>query len=114
MLFRSKTNLSKKSDELPDEAWVKQLTDSSYVLQLSAADTEEDILKFKNSHPIYAKARVMSAPKKDSKKRYFILLAGPFENKTDADTYVNSHPLLSKGWLRNAKSMRNQFLRTQP
>jgi hypothetical protein len=110
----TKTNRSKKSDELPDEAWVKQLTDSSYVLQLSAADTEEEILKFKNSHPIYAKARVMSAPKKDSKKRYFILVAGPFENKTDADTYVNSHPLLSKGWLRNAKSMRNQFLRTQP
>jgi septal ring-binding cell division protein DamX len=110
----TKTNRSKKSDDLPDEAWVKQLTDSSYVLQLSAADTEEEILKFKNSHPIYAKARVMSAPKKDSKKRYFILVAGPFENKTDADTYVNSHPLLSKGWLRNAKSMRNQFLRTQP
>jgi hypothetical protein len=110
----TKTSRSKKSDELSDEAWVKQLTDSSYVLQLSAADTEEDILKFKNSHPIYAKARVMSAPKKDSKKRYFILVAGPFENKTDADTYVNSHPLLSKGWLRNAKSMRNQFLRTQP
>ena len=110
----TKSTRSKKSDELPDEAWVKQLTDSSYVLQLSAADTEEDILKFKNSHPIYAKARVMSAPKKDSKKRYFILVAGPFENKTDADTYVNSHPLLSKGWLRNAKSMRNQFLRTQP
>ncbi len=110
----TKNNRSKKSDELSDEAWVKQLTDSSYVLQLSAADTEEDILKFKNSHPIYAKARVMSAPKKDSKKRYFILVAGPFENKTDADTYVNSHPLLSKGWLRNAKSMRNQFLRNQP
>jgi septal ring-binding cell division protein DamX len=110
----TKTNRTKKSEDLPDEAWVKQLTDSSYVLQLSAADTEEEILKFKNSHPIYAKARVMSAPKKDSKKRYFILVAGPFENKTDADTYVNSHPLLSKGWLRNAKSMRNQFLRTQP
>ena len=109
-----KANRSKKSEDMSDEAWVKQLTDSSYVLQLSAADTEEDILKFKNSHPIYAKARVMSAPKKDSKKRYFILVAGPFENKTDADTYVNSHPLLSKGWLRNAKSMRNQFLRTQP
>ncbi len=110
----AKANRSKKTDNLSDEAWVKQLTDSSYVLQLSAADTEEDILKFKNSHPIYAKTRVMSAPKKDSKKHYFILVAGPFENKTDADTYVNSHPLLSKGWLRNAKSMRNQFLRTQP
>jgi hypothetical protein len=110
----TKANRSKKSDDVSDEAWVKQLTDSSYVLQLSAADTEEDILKFKNSHPIYAKARVMSAPKKDSKKRYFILVAGPFENKTDADTYVNSHSLLSKGWLRNAKSMRNQFLRNQP
>jgi septal ring-binding cell division protein DamX len=110
----TKANRSKKSEDQSDEAWVKQLTDSSYVLQLSAADTEEDILKFKSSHPIYANARVMSAPKKDSKKRYFILVAGPFENKTDADTYVKSHPLLSKGWLRNAKSMRNQFLRTQP
>ena len=110
----TKANRSKKSEDQSDEAWVKQLTDSSYVLQLSAADTEEDILKFKSSHPIYANARVMSAPKKDSKKRYFILVAGPFENKTDADTYVKSHPLLSKGWLRNAKSMKNQFLRTQP
>ena len=101
----------KKSEDVSDEAWVRQLGDDSYVLQLSAADTEEDILKFKRSHPIYANTRVMSAPKKDSKKRYFILVAGPFENKTDADTYVKSHPLLSKGWLRNAKSMRNQFLR---
>jgi len=74
----TKANRSKKSEDLSDEAWVKQLTDSSYVLQLSAADTEEDILKFKNSHPIYAKTRVMSAPKKDSKKHYFILVAGPF------------------------------------
>ena len=105
---------NKKSAAVSDEAWVKQLTDNSYVLQLSAADTEEDILKFKNSHPVYANLRVMSAPKKDSKKRYFILVAGPFENKTAADTYINSHPLLSKGWLRNAKSMRNQFLRPQP
>ncbi len=107
----SKSAKGKKSEDVSDEAWVRQLGDDSYVLQLSAADTEEDILKFKRSHPIYANTRVMSAPKKDSKKRYFILVAGPFENKTDADTYVKSHPLLSKGWLRNAKSMRNQFLR---
>ena len=109
-----KASLSKKAAASTDEAWVRQLGDNSFVLQLAAADTEADILKFKNSDPIYANARVMSAPKKDSAKRYFILVAGPFENKTDADTYVNSHPLLSKGWLRNAKSMRNQFLRTQP
>ena len=110
-----KTNKKNKpSDETSDVAWVKKLTDNSFVLQLSAADTEEDILKFKRSHPVYADARVMSAPKKDSKKRYFILVAGPFENKTQADNYVNSHPLLSKGWLRNAKSMRNQFLKDTP
>lgn len=105
---------TKASEDVSDETWVKQLSDGSYVLQLSAADSEEDIVKFKRSHPVYAKTRVMSAPKKNSKKRYFILVAGPFENKTDADTYVASHPLLSKGWLRNAKSMRNQFLQPQP
>ena len=105
---------NKPSDETSDVAWVKKLTDNSFVLQLSAADTEEDILKFKRRHPVYADERVMSAPKKDSKKRYFILVAGPFENKTQADNYVNSHPLLSKGWLRNAKSMRNQFLKDTP
>lgn len=110
----AKPNKVKKSEEVSDVAWVKQLTDASFVLQLAAADTEEDILKFKNSNAVYANARVMSAPKKDSKKRYFILVAGPFENKTDADAYVKSHPLLSKGWLRNAKSMRNQFLKDTP
>lgn len=109
-----KPNKAKKSDDVSDVAWVKQLTDGSFVLQLAAADTEEDILKFKRSHPVYADARVMSAPRKDSKKRYFILVAGPFENKTQADNHVNSHPLLSKGWLRNAKSMRNQFLKDTP
>jgi hypothetical protein len=109
----TKASKNKRSEELSDEAWVKRLTDENYVLQLSAADTEEDILKFQRSHAIYANTRIMSAPKKDSKKHYFILVAGPFENKTQADTYVKSHPLLSKGWLRNAKSMRNQFLRGQ-
>lgn len=92
-----------------DEQWVAQLASGSYVLQLSAMDTEEEIRAFKRSNPVYAKARILQAPKKGSKKRYFILVAGPFESKADADAYMQTSPLLARGWLRTAKSMKTQF-----
>jgi hypothetical protein len=64
---------------------------------------------FKRSNPVYAKARIMQAPKKGSNKRYFILVAGPFESKAEADAFIQTNPLLGKGWLRTAKSMKTQF-----
>ena len=92
-----------------DEAWMEQLTSSSFVVQLAAFDTEEEMLAFKRSDPIYAKARVLRVHKKDSAKRYFVLIAGPFATKEEAQSFMQSHPLLAKGWLRSAKSLKAQL-----
>lgn len=92
-----------------DQAWVNQLPANGYVVQLAAMDTQEDMRSFQRSNPAYAKARILRTRQKDSGKRFYILVAGPFENKTQADTYMQSSPLLAKGWLRSTKSLKTQF-----
>ena len=98
-----------KTERLSDDAWVKQLPPEGYVLQLSAMDTEEELRKFQRSNEIYAKARIMRARNVKTGKRYFILVAGPFATKSQADAYMQSSPLLTKGWLRTSQSMKTQF-----
>jgi septal ring-binding cell division protein DamX len=97
------------SDKGSDADWVNQLPEEGFVLQLAAFDVEDEIQAFKRSHPAYASARVMQVRKKDTNKRYFILLAGPFETKPEADRFMKSSPLLSKGWLRSVKSVKAQL-----
>jgi len=92
-----------------DEAWVNQLPTNGYVVQLVAMDTQDEMRSFQRSNAVYAKARIMRARQKDTGKRYYILVAGPFENKAQADAFMQSSPLLSKGWLRSTKSMKTQF-----
>jgi septal ring-binding cell division protein DamX len=98
-----------QSDKVSDADWISKLPEEGFVLQLSAFDVEEEMLNFKRSHPAYASARVMQVRKKDTNKRYFILLAGPFETKTQADQFMKSNPLLAKGWLRSVKSVKAQL-----
>ena len=100
-----------KAEANTDEAWVKQLPANGFVVQLAAMDTQEDMRSFQRSNAAYAKARIMRARQKDAGKRYFILVAGPFESKAQADAFMQSNPLLSKGWLRSTKSMQNQFIK---
>jgi hypothetical protein len=95
-----------------DEAWVNQLPANGYVVQLAAMDTQEEMRSFQRSNAAYAKARIMRTRNKDSGKRFYILVAGPFENKSQADTYMQSSPLLAKGWLRSTKSMKTQFTKS--
>ena len=95
-----------------DEAWVNQLPANGYVVQLAAMDTQEDMRSFQRSNPAYAKSRILRTRQKDSGKRFYILVAGPFENKSQADTYMQSSPLLAKGWLRTTKSMKTQFTKS--
>lgn len=97
------------SDKVSDADWVSQLPDEGFVLQLAAFDVEDEMQTFKRSHPAYASARVMQVRKKDTNKRYFILLAGPFETKPEADRFMKSSPLLAKGWLRSVKSVKVQL-----
>jgi septal ring-binding cell division protein DamX len=98
-----------KTEANSDDAWVDQLTPNAYVVQLAAMDTQEEMRSFQKSNAVYAKARILRAKHKDTGKRYYILVAGPFENKSQADAFMQSSPLLSKGWLRSSKSMKSQF-----
>ena len=98
-----------QTDKISDADWVNQLPDDGFVLQLAAFDVEDEILAFKRSHAAYATARVMQVRKKDTNKRYFILLAGPFETKPEADRFMKTSPLLAKGWLRSVKSVKAQL-----
>jgi hypothetical protein len=101
-----------KPDAGSDEAWISQLPASGYVVQLAAMDTQEDMRSFQRSNAAYAKARILRARQKDSGKRYYILVAGPFETKAQADAFMQSNPLLAKGWLRSTKSMTAQFTKS--
>jgi hypothetical protein len=102
---------AKEADTKSDEAWVNQLPVNGYVVQLAAFDSEEETQAFKRTQTVYAKARVMRVYKKDSKKRYFILVAGPWGTKAEADAFMQSSPVLAKGWLRSAKSLKAQFIK---
>lgn len=106
---KAKEDAKAKPEAGSDEAWVNQLPSEGYVVQLAAMDTQEDMRSFQRSNAAYAKARILRARQKDSGKRYYILVAGPFETKSQADAFMQSNPLFAKGWLRSAKSMKTQF-----
>jgi len=109
---KSDSKVDTKVDPSSDEAWVNQLPASGYVVQLAAMDTQEDMRSFQRSNAAYAKARILRARHKDNGKRYYILVAGPFETKAQADAFMQSNPLLAKGWLRSTKSMTAQFTKS--
>ncbi|MEY4490614.1 MAG: hypothetical protein RLY41_420 [Pseudomonadota bacterium] len=99
-------------DKDSDEAWVNQLPANGYVVQLAAMDTQDEMRSFQRSNAVYAKARIMRTRHKDTGKRFYILVAGPFETKAQADSFMQSSPLLAKGWLRSSKSMKTQFTKS--
>jgi septal ring-binding cell division protein DamX len=101
--------LDVKSDANSDEAWVNQLLANAYVVQLAAMDTQDEMRSFQRSNAAYAKTRIMRTRHKDTAKHYFILVAGPFHSKAQANAFMQSSPLLAKGWLRSSKSMKAQF-----
>jgi septal ring-binding cell division protein DamX len=109
---KKEKNADTKAEPSSDEAWVEQLPANAWVVQLAAMDTQDDMRSFQRSNAAYAKTRILRARQKDSGKRYFILVAGPFESKAQADTFMQTNPLLSKGWLRSSKSMKNQFTKS--
>jgi cell division septation protein DedD len=106
------TKTETKPDANSDEAWVSQLPANAYVVQLAAMDTQDEMRSFQRSNAAYATARIMRARHKDTGKRYFILVAGPFEGKAQADAFMQTSPLLAKGWLRSSKSMKTQFTKS--
>ena len=100
---------AKPVDANNEDAWLDQLPANGFVVQLAAFDTQADALAFQRGNAVFAKARIVRAPKKGSDTRYFIVLSRAFENKAQADAYMQSNPLLAKGWLRSVKSLKSQF-----
>ena len=111
-IVKQEVKADTKPEANSDEAWVNQLSANAYVVQLAAMDTQEEMRSFQRSNAAYSKARIMRARHKDTGKRYFILVAGPFETKAQADAFMQSNPLLNKGWLRTSKSMKTQFTKS--
>jgi SPOR domain len=109
---KKEKNADTKAELSSDEAWVEQLPANAWVVQLAAMDTQEDMRSFQRSNAVYAKTRILHARQKDSGKRYFILVAGPFDSKAQADAFMQTNPLLSKGWLRSSKSIKKQFTKS--
>jgi SPOR domain len=100
---------AKAAESNTEDAWLEQLPTDGFVVQLAAFDTQADAAAFQRSNAVYAKARIVRAPKKGTNQRYFILLSRPFANKAQADAFMQSSPLLAKGWLRSVKSLKTQF-----
>ncbi|WP_310625455.1 hypothetical protein [Limnohabitans sp.] len=110
---KAQAKAESKPEANSDEVWVNQLPANGYVVQLAAMDTQDEMRSFQRSNMVYAKARITRAHHKDTGKRYFILMAGPFETKTQADAFMQSSPLLAKGWLRSNKSIKTEFMKSR-
>jgi hypothetical protein len=100
---------AKVADVSADDAWLDKLPPNGFVVQLAAFDTQAEALAFQRSNAAYANARIVGAPKKGSAQRYFIVLSRPMADKAQADAFMQSSPLLAKGWLRSVKSLKAQF-----
>jgi hypothetical protein len=100
---------AKVADVSADDVWLDKLPPNGFVVQLAAFDTQAEALAFQRSNAVYANARIVGAPKKGSAQRYFIVLSRPMADKAQADAFMQSSPLLAKGWLRSVKSLKAQF-----
>ena len=100
---------TKPAPAVTGTAWEDQLQPGTYVVQLAAFDTKEETLTFQKGHAVYANARVLKVRNKSASKTYFVLVAGPMANKAEAEAFMRSHPLVSKGWLRSSKSLKAQL-----
>jgi len=91
-----------------DQRWVQQLPEDAWVMQHAALDTAEEASSFQQSSPFYRDARIMYTKRRDAAP-YYIVVTGPYTSRQDADAEVRKHPIMSKSWIRSAKSLKNQF-----
>jgi len=91
-----------------DQRWVQQLPEDAWVMQHAALDTAEEASSFQQSSPFYRDARIMYTKRRDAPP-YYIVVTGPYSSRQDADAEVRKHPIMSKSWIRSAKSLKNQF-----
>ena len=91
-----------------DQKWVQSLPEDGWVMQHSALDSLEEARAFQQSSPFYRDAKVMYTKRKDSPP-YYIVVTGPYPSRQDAEAETRKHPIMSKAWVRSARSLKNQF-----
>ena len=91
-----------------DVAWVRQLKDEAWVMQHGAFDSLSEARSFQSSSLGYKAGQVFFTQRKGSKP-YFILITGPYAEKSQAEALMRQNPPLAKAWLRSAKSLKLQF-----
>ena len=102
-----------KSSELAspladDVSWVRQLKDDAWVMQHGAFDSLSEARSFQSSSLGYKAGQVFYTQRKGSKP-YYILITGPYAEKSQAEALMRQNPPLAKAWLRSAKSIKLQF-----
>lgn len=97
-----------KAAQADDVAWVRQLQDEAWVMQHGAFDSLSEARSFQSSSLGYKAGQVFYTQRKGSKP-YYILITGPYAEKSQAEALMRQNPPLAKAWLRSAKSLKLQF-----
>lgn len=98
----------KNSPLADDPAWVAALKDEAWVMQHGAFDSLAEARTFQASALGYRAGQVFYTQRKGSKP-YYILITGPYAEKSQAENLMRQNPPLAKAWLRSAKSLKVQF-----
>ena len=91
-----------------DTAWVAQLKDDAWVMQHGAFDSLSEARAFQATSLGFKSGQVLYTQRKGSKP-YYILVTGPYAERSQAEALMKQNPPLSKAWLRSAKSLKAQF-----
>jgi septal ring-binding cell division protein DamX len=77
-------------------------------MQHGAFDSLSEARAFQSTALGFKSGQVLYTQRKGSKP-YYILVTGPYAEKTQAEALMKQNPPLAKAWLRSAKSLKAQF-----
>ena len=97
-----------KATQADSPAWVENLDSNAWVMQHGAFDSLSEARAFQATSLGFKSGQVLFTQRKGSKP-YFILVTGPYPERTQAEALMKQNPALSKAWVRTAKSLKAQF-----
>ena len=97
-----------KATQADNPAWVEKLDPNAWVMQHGAFDSLSEARAFQATSLGFKSGQVLYTQRKGSKP-YYILVTGPYAERSQAEALMKQNPPLSKAWLRSAKSLKAQF-----
>jgi hypothetical protein len=91
-----------------DPVWVNKLDADTWVLQHGAFDSLAEARAFQNNSSLFKSAQVLFSQRKGGKS-FYIVLTGPYPDKSVAELQMRQNPAMAKAWLRTSKSLKAQF-----